>query len=285
MDIIIKLLKAPINSGPFEILNMEGNELYATVSRDQLIDGFPLSIPNGVQFVVIKSIGVCKIQKLFNVLSYSIIDFKTASFKPSYSGCVWRHQTDAQLYNDFYGVTEDYILEYPFSYQYQDEIVQNVQDYTKVYKYSSSDDRYSLNTRMEIDNQWFTHSILYNGQQSSGLLKLTQKPKNNLSVYNSYPKYFSDHKEILYTKSDNFYQYNTFWAINKSPDGILFNQSCKSLSIDKDINQDEMNYSSRSFNKAPLRAKDLKIRHILRDVNDTHLVSQFLITSNQQSFK
>jgi hypothetical protein len=141
------------------------------------------------------------------------------------------------------------------------------------------------NTRIEVDNKWFTHAILYNGQQSSGLLELVPKPKNNLQAYNKYPIFNTDSKTITYTKSDNFYQYNTFWALNKSPYIPMFFTGCESLSIDKVINQENMDYSSRSFKKAPLRAKELKIRHILKDNCTTHLVSQFIISPAQISYK
>jgi hypothetical protein len=46
-----------------------------------------------------------------------------------------------------------------------------------------------------------------------------------------------------------------------------------------------MDYGLRSFKKEPLRAKDLKVRHILDDRADAHLVSQFIIGSAMISYK
>jgi hypothetical protein len=46
-----------------------------------------------------------------------------------------------------------------------------------------------------------------------------------------------------------------------------------------------MDYGKRSFKKEPLRAKDLKVRHILDNRSDAHLVSQFIITPAQISYK
>ena len=100
-----------------------------------------------------------------------------------------------------------------------------------------------------------------------------------------YPILNIDSKTITYTKSDNFYQYNTFWALQKSSQVPMFKTSCESLSIDKVINQDNMDYGSKSFKKATLRAKELKIRHILKDNCTTHLVSQFIIAPAQISYK
>ena len=108
---------------------------------------------------------------------------------------------------------------------------------------------------------------------------------HNLQAYNQYPIYNTNSKTITYTKSDNFYQYNTFWALEKSSQVPLFNTSCESLSIDKVINEANMDYGVRSFKKATLRAKELKVRHILDNSSTTHLVSQFILTPAQISYK
>jgi hypothetical protein len=46
-----------------------------------------------------------------------------------------------------------------------------------------------------------------------------------------------------------------------------------------------MDYGTRSFKKAPLRAKELKVRHILDNTSTTHLVSQFIVAPAQISYK
>ena len=126
---------------------------------------------------------------------------------------------------------------------------------------------------------------MYNGQQSTGVLELVPKPINNLKAYLSYPIYNTESKTILYTKSDNFYQYNTFWGLVKNKSVPLFNTTCESLSIDKVVNQANMDYGKRSFKKEPLRAKGLKVRHILDNNSSVHLVSQFILTPSEISYK
>jgi hypothetical protein len=100
-----------------------------------------------------------------------------------------------------------------------------------------------------------------------------------------YPIYSTDSKTINYTKSDNFYQYNTFWSLVKNKSIPLFTITCENLSIDKIVNQANMDYGKRSFKKEPLRAKDLRVRHILDSRSDTHLVSQFIVTPAMISYK
>jgi hypothetical protein len=284
--ITIKLTKAGPNSGPFNISDEFGNIIATDVPRKDLILGISYDVDISVQIIVIESIGKCKIKKAFNVEAFKLTEFVNSTFTQTSTACLWRHLTNPQLYNFFYGTIEPYIIEYPFAYQYQDEILQNVKDYTKAYKYLSIPDGvFNYNTRIETNDRWFNKAILYNGQQNSGLLELVPKPLHNMQEYMKYPIYNTNSKTITFTKSDNFYQYNTFWSLLKDSQIQMFNTSCESLSIDKVLNQDNMDYGKRSFKKSPLRAKELKVRHILDNRSDAHLVSQFILGMAQISYK
>jgi len=202
------------------------------------------------------------------------------------TGCIWRHLTDPLHYNYFYGAVSPYVIEYPFAYQYFDQIVQNVKDFTRVYKYIPGyDATFSTATHIETDDDWFNKAIIYNGQQCSGILKLVPKPKKNLKEYMMYPIFNTDSKTITFTKSDSWYQYNNFWDVMINKGVQMFVPSCESMSVDKVLNQPNMDYSYRSFRKAPIRGKDTKVRHILDDRSDIHLVSRFIYAPTQISYK
>ena len=283
--IYIKLKKVGKNTNLFSISDDLGNVIATNISKKELISGKSFSVDNSVSFIILSSLGDCTYEKKVKLQNLYTNEYYSLNAIPSINSCLWRHLTNIQLYNSFYGKIHPYIIEYPFPFQYQDEILQSVKDYTKSYEYLSIPDGvFNNNVKIEKDDKWFTNAIVYNGQQSSGMLNLVAKPLNNLQSYNSYPIYNTDSKTITYTKSDNFFQYNMFFALQKSSQVPLFNKTCESLSIDKVINQDNMDYSYRSFSKAPIRAKDLKIRHILDQVSNIHLVSQFLITENQISY-
>ena len=282
----IKLTKVGPVAGPFVIFDQVGNIIATNVSKESLIAGVTYTVSDSVTSVTIESIGDCQFSKTNVIAPITVGEYDNLLAQRLSTGCVWRHLTNVQLYNSFYGLTRPYVIEYPFAYQYQDEILQNVKDYSKVYKYLPIPDGvFNYNTKIETNDKWFNKAILYNGQQSSGLLELVAKPLHNLSAYLQYPIYNSDSKTITYTKSDNFYQYNTFWALQNSSQDVLFNTPCISLSYDKVINNANMDYGTRSFKKAPLRAKELKIRHILDDADDVHIVSQFILTPAQISYK
>jgi hypothetical protein len=286
--VYIKLARSAPNSGPFTIYDNLGNLLATNVSMQELIGGVAYPVSNDAERVMIESKGRCKFTKSIPIddQNISIIDFANTKYTQTFTGCTWRHLKNPQIYNTYYGETKPYIIEYPFAYKYYDEILQNVKDYTKVYQYLP--DEYGVfddNRKIQLDDAWFNKAVLYNDQQSSGTLELVAKPMNNLKEYMKYPMYNAESKTITYTKSDNFYQYNTFWSLVKNKKELLFTKSCESLSIDKIVNQSNMDYGKRSYRKEPLRAKDLKIRHTLDNRSDIHLVSQFITVPTQISFK
>jgi hypothetical protein len=286
--IVIKLKKAGKRATMFSISDDRGNILATNVTKSQLISGVAYSVDDSVRVVVLKSTGINCCGSVWNIPVTTITNIELAAikFQEINTASLWRHLTNPVIYNMYYGCIRPYIIEYPFAYQYNDEILQNVKDYTKVYNYLPSDDGvFNDNRRIAVDNQWFNKAVLYNDQQSTGILELVAKPLNNLKEYLKYPIYNADSKTITYTKSDNFYQYNTFWGLIKDKSIPLFIKSCESMSIDKLVNQVNMDYGKRSFKKQPLRAKDLKVRHILDNSSETHLVSQFIITPAQISYK
>ena len=283
--IIIKLTKSGSNIGPFSVVDDLGNLLGENYTKEQLIDGVGFIVQDSVQVVTLSSTGENKISKNIPVTEISSLDLIN-NYTEISTGQIWKHLLNTTKYNNYYGKIYPYIIEYPFAYQFQDEILQNIQDYSRVYKHIKDPfNSFSDFEKVEVNNEWFNKAVLYNGQQSSGILNLVPKPINNLKEYVSYPKFNLDSKSILYTKSDNLYQYNTFWSVVKNTSEPLFIKSCENLSIDKEVNQSNMDYSSRSFKKEPLRAKYLKIRHIKDDSDDTHIVSQFIIGTTQKSYK
>jgi hypothetical protein len=206
---------------------------------------------------------------------------KNADFNNQKSS-VWVHNLIHTSYQRFYGKLEPYVLEYPFVFKAQDEILQNVKDYTTIKEYYNENDWYEIN-----EGVYFNKAILWNNQQTSGVLNLYPKPKGKMNLYFTYPKYNSDSKDIIYTKSDGFFNYNTFWDVIKNPNNHtpIWIESSENKSIDKVLNNTYFDYSNRSYQKTKLRAKELKIRHI-NDMFDRYkFISKFIIADTQISYK
>lgn len=283
--ISLKLKASGSVIGPFDIKDDLGNLLGENVSKNQVREGISYVVLDSVKTIQVISKSGCSKSIVFPVKNLTKQEFDRVQYSNVQSSCSWKHLTNPTLFNSFYGLKEPYQIEYPFGYAYQDQILQNVQDYTKAYVYFSEDETFDSNNMIEVDNQWFNKAIIYNNQQSTGILNLVPRPVNNMKEYMRYPIYKEDSKDILFTKSDNFYQYNTFWSLVKDRSKPLFITACSSLSIDKEPNQENLDYSPRSFKKETIRAKDLKVRHILDDKNNVLLISQFIITPSQISYK
>lgn len=192
---------------------------------------------------------------------------------------VWLHNTNNTIFNSFYGDIHAYVLDYPFSYNTQDEILQSVKDYTKVNRITNGQ------SFVQTDDVYFNKAIVYNDQQCSGLRNLIPKPKNNLLSYLQYPRINGSAVDILVAKSDNFYNYNGLWDVVADYGEPIWLTQCENLSDDKVLNESNMDYSARSFRKYPLRAKDCRIRHILDNRSDVRMTSQFILTETMVSYK
>jgi len=286
-NIIIRLKKAGNRVNSFSIKDDRGNLLATNVSRHSLIKGVSYSVDDSVLVIVLSSTDPKCCSSTWNipVSTMTNVELAAIEYKDENTSSLWRHLTNTQIYNTFYGCIHPYIIEYPFSYQYYDEIVQNVKDYAKVYKYlPSTNGVFNYNQRIQPNDEYFNKMIIYNDQQSSGILNLVPKPKHDLSSYLKYPIFNTDSKTILFTKKDNFYQTNTFWNVTKDPLIPQFITPCSSLSIDKEVNQDNMDYSIKSFTKAKIRAKDLRVRLSLDNKDNVHLVTQFILSPSMKSY-
>jgi len=285
--IIIRIKKAGRRPTSFNIYDDVGTILGEKIPIKDIIDGLSYSVNDSVKVIVVEMFSGDCIIKTINLPIGTITKEELAAiqFQDVNTASIWVHLLNPTSYNKYYGCINPYVIEYPFAYKFQDEILQNVKDYTKAYRYLVNDDGVFNDNRRIAISEYFNKAVLYNDQQSTGILNLVAKPLNNLKGYMSYPIYNTDSKTILFTKSDNFYQYNTFWGLVKDKTAPLFTKSCESMSIDKLVNQSNMDYSKRSFKKETLRSKDLRVRHILDNKSDIHLVSQFILSASQISYK
>lgn len=282
--ITIKLKRAGNRVNIFSISDNLGNILSTDTSKEDLIKGVSFEVEDSVSVIIVTQMGKKCCNKTINLpitqlTKQEVVDI---SFSTLNISSLWRHNNNTTLYNNFYGCIHPYIIEYPFYSNYNDEIVKNIKDYTKVYSYLSNGD---VNTRIQVDDIYFNKAIVYNDQQNSGILELVAKPIGNMKSLMSYPKLKEESKEIIYTKSDNFYQFNTFWNIVKNSKSPIFTTSCESLSIDKEVENSNLDYSNRSFRKDTIRGKDNKVRFILDNRSDVHLISQVITENTQISYK
>lgn len=285
LTVQVKLKKIGNRIDNFIIKDNYGNILSNNATKADLIKGMSFEVEDNISVIVVEyggknCCGKNIILPIQTLTKPEIVNIKVESKNTS---TLWKHLTNSQLFNNFYGCIHPYILEYPYSYSFNDEIIQGFREYSKVYKYLSSNS--DFNRKIQVDDVYYNKAIIYNDQQSSGTLELVAKPLRNMKALMSYPRFKSNSKEIIYTKTDNIYQFNTFWNVVKDPTQPLFVTSCENLYLDKEVNDSNLEYSSRSFRKDLIRGKDSKVRLILDNRSDTHIISQVSYTETQTSYK
>lgn len=183
-------------------------------------------------------------------------------------------------YGSFYGKPAPYILEYPLYFGGGEMIVGAVSDYTTVLKYEDENSFFEVQ-----DSVYFNHAVIYSDSQCSGILNLIPKPKGNLRQYLSYPRYNTGSKDILVTKSDHLFSFNQFWDIVIDKSKPFFSAACHLPSMDKVFPGSNLDYGARYLNKARIRSKDARIRLIYDSTGPFKLISNFLLTDTQKSYK
>ncbi len=191
---------------------------------------------------------------------------------------LWNHNK-ALTFCRFFGEQEDYTLEYPLNFAPNMEIIQSVSDSTRVFVYESEDVFYEVD-----DNIYFNEANIWNNQQSTGTLLLEPRPKGNMAAYRQYPKFNTDSKTILFTKSDNLFSFNTFWDVVKEPNKPFYTRPCNEASLDKIFDRN-LDYSPRAFQKGRIRSQEARIRLTYNKSDKYKLVSNFILTQTQKSIK
>lgn len=285
--IIIKITRSGNRNGPFNIYDDKGVLVSSGEQLDDLIAGKAFEVGDNVFNVTLTDTSKCATSVTKPVGIVYIHELTEDNYTLTHTACLWKHLTDITKFNYYYGQIAPYILEQVFtSSSGRDEIFSSFKDYTTVYTYTQEGDYlFDRTNKVQTDDRYFNKMVVYNGQQSSGILELVPKPEHNLRSYMSYPIIGTTSKTITFTKSDSFYNINTYWDTVKDRTKPLFTMTCETLSIDKIVNQSNMDYTAKTFNKSPLRAKYHKVRLIKDDSSDDHLVSQFVLSTNQISYK
>ena len=95
------------------------------ISRKELKRGLPLSVVDEVSVIVISSTGIVKLTKNFPLEAFNAYEYAGIKFNNKSVSSAWTHLKNPLLYNTYYNNIEPYVIEYPFEYKFNDEILQN----------------------------------------------------------------------------------------------------------------------------------------------------------------
>lgn len=182
---------------------------------------------------------------------------------------IWKHNVRCDSYCNFYGV------DYPFEIEFLSATGQAVNSIRSI-EYLLEVYNYSNDCRDKFHNLYenFDQAIVYNSEQTSGLLRLNLHKPNDPVGLLAFPAIdpINGVIDIQYSKVENKYRFNQFWDITNnrgqalpSPINIpMFNVDANGYMYN--INSNYVNYS-----KNPLERK--KFRHNVNRVFLRRVVS------------
>ena len=192
----------------------------------------------------------------------------------------WKHNSVCNSYNVYYGKNYGWEVEFPMNTIVNVTTIKSIEYYMEAFKYNNNCvDRYHV-----LDGN-FDQAMIYNTEQTSGLLNLHIKPKNNPVALINYPKINADSIDIHVAKEENKYRFNQFWDVvsdRGEMDGkefTIFETECNGYR--KNLNANAVNYS-----KSPLERK--KFRHygnrlVLRKFDSQNLKMNLKIVATKET--
>lgn len=201
---------------------------------------------------------------------------------------IWNHNLSNLSYQTYYDTLYPHIIEYPIANVPNQEILKSITVHENILKYITEDNFYSLSSvNKENYDIFFNKCIIYNKEQCSGLLTLTETPINNLRVKMQYPIYNRDNINILYSKYDKVFTFNNFndVTLNYNNGQPMFVSDWDEIEtefpIDKVLNIDNSSYTNR-LRKPLIRSNDCKVRLIQDRYSRYKFITNFII-NNQES--
>ena len=210
-------------------------------------------------------------------------------FQTVYNNGTWNHNLSPLLYQTYYNKFSPYIIEYTSATMPNVSTVNSVTYYQDIHKYYNRHDYYSLGSYNDKNTPNFTKAIIYNKEQTSGLVNLIPQLPNNAQQRLLYPRVTRQGLEVLISKRDHKNSFNGFWDAtnNKTNFQNLFstewNQVASTYPIDKVVNPSAVLYSTQTMGKQKIRALFCKVRLIQDKYNRYKFINNIQLTQTTNS--
>lgn len=174
---------------------------------------------------------------------------------------VWHHNLTNQSYQVFYGKLQPFMFEYTLQTKYANNMLSSISYISEYLRYQDNIS-YGL-----VPGLTYNKAFIYNQKQSTGLLELIVKEKNNRQ--NSYMyasgKQNADSRSILVEKINNIWSFNNFYNVATYDSGQpLLNYTCDNIAFK------ELNPLSISYKQQYLKEKMVSDYEVVRLINDRY---------------
>jgi hypothetical protein len=201
---------------------------------------------------------------------------------------LWNHNLNPYIYQTYYGKLYPYIIEYVVNSLPMQSTVTSVTILSDILEYYSKYEYYSLGTSNNTNLANFNKAIIYNREQSSGLINLIPETFGNTKQKIMYPRMTTSGIESLLSRREGRSTFNGFWNIAAQGNGqSLWTNQWTDLSanypIDKLPNMKAIRNVGLSYQKNKIKSDFTRVRLIQDKYNRYKFVNNIQINQTNQT--
>jgi hypothetical protein len=198
----------------------------------------------------------------------------------------WNHNLNPYTYQTYYNVLYPYILEHTASSMPKTSMVNSVTLIQDIQEYLSDYEFYSLASANNNNTANFTKAIVYNKEQSSGVINLVPELFGNTAQKIAYPRMTVNGIETLLSRRENVYAFNGFWTVNNQNSGqplwsTKWSDVQNQYPIDKVPNTKTVRPVSVAYQKQKIKSDFCKVRLIQDKFDRYKFINHIQITQIQ----
>ena len=195
----------------------------------------------------------------------------------------WNHNLNPLTYQTYYNKLYPYIIEYNVNSFPKTattnsvNLIQDIQEYYSDYEY------YSISTANNKNLANFTKAIIYNKEQSSGVINLIPEEFGNTRQKILFPRTTLNGIETIISRRENIYTFNGFWSVTNQSSGhpvwsTKWNDRKLQHPIDKVPNTKTVVPSSIAYQKQRIKSDFCKVRLIQDKYSRYRFINHLQIT-------
>ena len=121
---------------------------------------------------------------------------------------IWIHNERCDSYANFYDINYPFEVEFMVNTPQEVNTLRSIEYTMEAYKYAPN-----CYDRFHVLDFNFDEAVIYNTEQTSGLLKLILNPKQDPTAILTYPIINPTNINVLFSKEENKYRFNQFWDV------------------------------------------------------------------------
>jgi len=192
---------------------------------------------------------------------------------------LWAHNLTNKSFQNYYGKLNPFIVELVRKFSIEKNVLTSVNYSADVIQYHNKYDKF-----YNKDIIPFNRGIIYNNNQTTGLIEFEKKNYNDLSLFLNYPIIQHNKSTIEIVNKEGEWKFNNFYDFAKNQtNNIPLFLSNVSNSYSR-INYNALDYSKIDLNKNRLRGDWFRFKFINDKETNYKIILKYLINKSKISF-